>query len=437
VNKVTDTEPKKLNLSEIVAIGVGGMVGGGIFSVLGLSASIAGHASFISFLFGGIIALLTGFSYAYLGLKYRSEGGSFTYLEKAFSNQNVAAIGGWLLIVGYLGTLSLYAYTFGAYGGSMIASAGTKEFIIWQHILATFVILVFMGINLRGAKVTGTTELIIVAIKVAILAFFSLIALTSIKRELVFPIFNTGFTNVVIASALIFVAYEGFELIPNAINEIEEPDKNLKRGIIYSIIITATIYMAVAFVAVGNLTPAQINQYKEYALAVAAETKLHQFGFTLIVIAALFSTSSAINATLFGTARLMYDMATERDLPKSFALKDRRKGVPFVSLLVIGFLSILFVNLSDLSEIASFASVTFLVIFSMINLSAIKLRKEIGIYWFWPLIGLILSTFSLIVLLIYLYKQSIMSFYYITVIYIIVIFIELFLSKRKIIGKQA
>jgi amino acid transporter len=103
-----------LGLKELVAMGVGGMVGGGIFSVLGLSVSSAGHAAPFAFLIGGMIALMTGYSYARLGLAFRSDGGSFTYLEKASRHRNIAGAGGWLLLAGYVGTLALYSFTFGA-----------------------------------------------------------------------------------------------------------------------------------------------------------------------------------------------------------------------------------------------------------------------------------------------------------------------------------
>ncbi|HHM23594.1 MAG TPA: amino acid permease, partial [Bacteroidetes bacterium] len=96
----SNTETEKLGLKELVAIGVGGMVGGGIFSVLGLSVGMAGHAAPLAFAIGGCIALLTGYSYSKLGLAFRSDGGSFTYMEKSFKNQNIAAIGGWMLLVG-------------------------------------------------------------------------------------------------------------------------------------------------------------------------------------------------------------------------------------------------------------------------------------------------------------------------------------------------
>jgi len=149
----------RLDLKQMIAMGVGGMVGGGIFSVLGLAIAQAGHAAPLAFALGGVIALLTGYSYARLGLVFRSDGGSFTYLEKAFRPPWIARIGGWLLLAGYIGTMSLYAFTFGVYGTAMLGGDGN---VAMHHLLQSFVLLLFLGINLYGVRETGNTELLIV-----------------------------------------------------------------------------------------------------------------------------------------------------------------------------------------------------------------------------------------------------------------------------------
>ncbi len=149
------------------------------------------------------------------------------------------------------------------------------------------------------------------------------------------PVFNLGKTGVLMGATLIFVAYEGFELIPNAVNEMENPAQNLGRAILISILITTVIYILVSLVAVGNLLPSDISKYKEYALAAAAEPFLGKFGFMLIGLGALLSTASAINATLFGTARLGMVMAQESEFPDVFSHKERTKDTPYVSLIVM------------------------------------------------------------------------------------------------------
>ncbi len=387
----------KLSLAETVAIGIGGMVGGGIFAVLGLAIETAGHAVAIAMLVGGVVALLTGVSYAHLGLAFRDDGGSFTYIEHAFGDTTVAGVAGWLLVAGYVGTLALYATTFGAYGAALLSSDGGPVWL--ADILALAVMAAFLALNLLGAKASGRVELIIVAAKVAILVLFGVAGVLTVQADHLLPVFNLGIGAPFVAAGLIFVAYEGFELIPNAIEEIRDPQVNLKRGLILAIAITTFIYVAVSLVALGNLTPDQVAADKEYVLAVAARPTLGAFGFVLIGIAALMSTASAINATLFGAARLAMVMAAEHALPKVFSMRERNSAVPWVSLVVLSALTGAFLLFADLTVISSFASAVFLTIFAAVNLSAWKLRASVGIAAWIPLGGAVLSLAALAMLL--------------------------------------
>ncbi len=423
----------RLDLKQMIAMGVGGMVGGGIFSVLGLAIAEAGHAAAIAFALGGVIALLTGYAYARLGLLFRSDGGSFTYLEKAFKPTWVAGVGGWLLLAGYIGTMALYAYTFGIYGSAMLGSGGD---VAMHHLLESFVLLLFLGINLYGVRETGNAELLIVTAKVLILLLFAVIGLFYIKADHILPLFNQGGAGVLMGAALIFVAYEGFELIPNAVNEMEDPERNLTRAIIWSIAITITIYVTVSIVAVGNLLPEEIQRYKEYALAVAAKPFLGEAGFLLIGLAALFSTASAINATLFGTARLGSVMASEKALPRVFGFRRKQNNIPWVSLIVITAVTLVFVNTANLTLISSFASATFLLIFSAINLSAFRLRDQIGISAVSTLAGLFLSLASLLGLLVYLGRDDPTALIKLALIYSAVVLAELAFSQRRVLFRR-
>ncbi len=422
-------QSEKLTLKEVIAMGIGGMVGGGIFSVLGLAIAQAGHAAPIAFALGGIIALLTGMSYARLGLVFQSSGGSFTFLEHAFKNQNIAAIGGWLLLVGYVGTMSLYAYTFGVYGSAMLGENGTTPAM--HHLLQSTIMLTFLGINLYGIKASGTSELLIVTVKMIILFLFAGIGLFYIKTDHVLPVVNQGYGGIIMGAALIFVAYEGFELIPNAINDMENPEKNLQPAIVWSIAITILVYVLVSLIAVGNLLPEEIIRYKEYALAIAAKPFLGEAGFLLIGLAALFSTASAINATMFGTARLGMVMASNDALPKAFGFRRQKGNIPWVSLVAITLATLVFINLANLTIISSFASSTFLLIFALINLSAWRLRHKLSGANTLPLIGLILALASWLALVIYLWQTAKETLLWIGLIYLLVIAAELLICKRE------
>ncbi len=431
---IDTVQSEKLSLIEVIAMGVGGMVGGGIFSVLGLAILLAGHAAPIAFALCGIIAMITGLSYARLGLAFQSAGGSFTYLEHAFHHPNIAGLGGWLLLVGYIGTMSLYAFTFGVYGTAMFGLEQQAN-IAMQHLLQSLVILVFLAINLYGVKASGSSELIIVTIKILILLLFAIVGLFYARADHLLPVFNEGINGVLMGAALIFVAYEGFELIPNTMNDMKDPQTNLLKAIVWSIAITIFVYVLVSIVAVGNLLPDQINQYKEYALAVAAKPFLGKAGFMLIGLAALFSASSAINATLFGTARLSMVMAREHRLPPAFGFRRQSNNIPWAALIIISFVTLLFVNLTNLNIISSFSSSTFLLIFALINLSAWRLRKKLKISQTLPLIGMILSLTSWFALMIYLWQSRPDSLLWIAGIYLSVIGAELLFSQRRFIFK--
>jgi amino acid transporter len=418
---------KKLNLAEVTAIGIGGMIGGGIFAVLGLAIATAGHAVALTLAAGGVIALLTGFSYAHLGLAYRDDGGSFTYIEKAFDAPAIAGIAGWLLVAGYIGTLALYASAFGAYGATLIGN--NAPWIAGG--LSAGILGGFLAINLIGAKLSGSMELGIVGIKLAILAMFAAIGMIGLHAAHFVPLFDKGYATPLAAVALIFVAYEGFELIPNSIDEMAAPQRNLKRALLLSIAITSIIYVVVAIAALGNLTPAQIQNDQEYVLAVAARPILGEAGFVLIGIAALLSTASAINATLFGAARLAMVMAMDHALPKLFSRRERKYPIPYVSLIALAVLSAAFSVEAGLSVISSFASATFLLIFTGVNFAAFRLADRIGLNRVIPLTGGILAVASFAVLLWHCWTDDIDSFICIAAAYIAASAGEALLCWRK------
>jgi hypothetical protein len=380
------------------------MIGGGIFSVLGLAAQMAGHASFLAFLIGGLIASLTGYSYAKLGVRYESEGGSFTYLEKAFRGNYLPTFGGWLLLVGYIATLSLYAFAFGAYGASFFASSPYQG--ILQHLFSSLVIVIFVGINLLGAKEAGIAEDLIVGVKLTILILFTIAGTFAIKTGNILPVFDRGLSGMLMGAGLIFVAYEGFELIPNSVKEMSNPESTLPRAIYISIGSVTQLYVLVALVSVGNLPVQQLIRSKEYALAVAARPFLGQVGFALIAIAALLSTASAINATLFGTARLGAVMATERDLPKMFSLRERTKDVPWAGLIALGAVTLIFVNFGSLTAIASASSAIFLTIFLLANLANARLHRATSSSSQISLLGAALCSIAIVTLGVYLLLHS-------------------------------
>jgi len=370
---MTGRENAALGLKELIAMGVGGMIGGGIFSVLGLAVDVSGHAAPVAFLIGSVIALLAGYSFVHLALAFRSDGASFTYLERAFPERPaIAGIVGWTLVIGYVGTLALYAFTFGAYGAHLLGWSGSE----WaRRLLSLGALAVFLAINSAGARWMGEAEDLAVYIKIGLLAVLGAVGMFRLDASHFTPVFNRGGASAILGGALIFVAYEGFELITNAVCETRNPDRNLPRGIYGSILITSLIYVAIAVVSVGVLTPAALRAAQEYALAEVARPTLGQAGVVLVDLAALLATSSAINATLFGAARMARQMAVENIAPRAFSFRNH-EGAPVEGMAALAFAAGAFTLLGGLEAIAAFSSMTFLMVSTAISIGNLRLWRQ-------------------------------------------------------------
>lgn len=361
-----------LGLKELIAMGVGGMIGGGIFSVMGIAVRLSGHATPVAFALGGLLAAVAAYSYVQLALAYKSDGASFTYLERAFPKRPmVAGVVGWVVVLGYIGTLSLYAFTFGAYGADLVgASSGDTM----RRVLSLGVLAFFGLVNLRGSGSSGKIEDLIVYAKILLLGFLAIAGSSAVDASRLRPVFDQGFGSVLLAAATIFVAYEGFELVTNAVVETRDSARNIPRSIYGSIAIVVVIYVGLSIVSLGSLSEADLIAAEEYALAVAAEPALGSIGRILVGIAALLATSSAINATLFGASRLMAEMATTKDMPVAFSFRNRT-AVPWIAVLVIVLLAMCLTYLGSLEFIALFSSLTFMLVSFAVGAANFALRR--------------------------------------------------------------
>jgi len=303
---------RSLGLSALVSIGIGGMVGGGIFSVLGLTVQVAGAGAYLSFLVGGAVAALTGLSYARLSVVVRSRGGTAAFLDRAFGRR-IAGPLNLLLWLSYFVMLGLYAVAFGAY---LAALLGLDPNGGWRRILASGVIVCFAAFNLLGARVVGRAEAALVYFKLAVLLVFVVGGLLVVDTARIAPSAFPSLAVIIYAGTLIFLGYEGFELIANASEDARDPERTLPRAYLISIVSVIVLYVLVALVAVGNLTPQTIASERDYVLAAAARPFLGSAGFKLIAVAAVVSTASAINATLYGAAKFTYLMARHGELPE-------------------------------------------------------------------------------------------------------------------------
>ncbi len=367
---------ERLGKKELLAIGVGGMIGGGIFSVLGLTVALAGHAAPLAFLLGTALALAAGYFFVRLALFFRDDGGVFTFVRAAWPRRpGLSVLAGWVLLVMYVGTLALYAYTFAAYGADLL---GEPEHRALRIFLALGALGFFALINLEGVRASGTTEDLMVYTKLLILALFGGIGLFRADFGRFVPLFDRGVPAVFLGAAVIFVAFEGFELVVNAVRETRDPPRDLPFGIYGSILVTGAVYVLLAVVAVGALPVAEIQAASDYALARVAEPVLGEAGRLLIALSALLATSSAINSTLFGASRMMAEMGEEGSLPGIFARRDA-KGVPWFGVVALSVVAAGLATLGSLALIAAFSSLTFLLVVLGVAAAGLRLRRRAGI----------------------------------------------------------
>ena len=367
----SDRPPRTLGLASTVSIGIGGMVGGGIFAVLGLSIELARGAAPIAFLIAGGVALLTATSYARLSVAYPSRGGTVTFLNETFGSG--VFVGGLnvLLWLSYVVMISLYATAFAGYANSLLP--GHRSDLV-DHLLVSGIIIVIAILNIARASVVGRSEEWIVAAKVLILVLVVAAAFGGTHWSRLSSSAWPGPLAIIGGGMVIFVAYEGFELISNAAEDVRDPRRTLPRALYLSVGIVIALYVLVAVVTVGTLTLAQVRGASSYVLAEAARPSLGQAGFVLVAIAALLSTTSAINATLYGTARLSWTIARSGELPEAFDKKvwDR----PVEGLLATTGLCLVVANAFNLNSIALTGSASFLIIFAAVNIAAAHMAKR-------------------------------------------------------------
>jgi len=368
-------DSEKLGLKELVAIGVGSMIGGGIFSVMGMAEGIAGTATPLVFILGGIIAMLAGYNYAKLALAFREDGASYTYIKAAFpAIPYLSGLAGWSVLLGYIGTLALYAYTFGAYGAAMLGLANSY----WvKTILGLGVMSFFLLVNIRGVKSAGRSEDVIVYVKIVVMVIMGVAGLFFVNTAHFEPLFSNGVASLFLGGAIVFVAFEGFQLITNSVVESENPERNVPRGIYYSILIVTLIYVVLSITVMGALDSDAIRSSHEYAVAEALRPIFGHWGFYLAALAALLATSSAINGTLFGASRMMADIAKDEIFPSLFSHTDSHH-TPENALFLMFILSSLFVIFGQLADIVAFSSMTFLLISLAVSIANWRLAEKTG-----------------------------------------------------------
>lgn len=368
-----NTAKKPLGKFELVALALGGMVGGGIFSILGISVEMIGDATPIAIFLGGALAYCAAFSYSKLTIYYEDEGATYSFFKKTFPSQiYFISLVGWLIVFGYISTLALYAYTFSSYLSSFL-----PQYFFWQkEIIAFFIITIFATVNIISVNGMGKVEDFLVYTKIVLLLVISGLFLRNGGHEIHFTdvLFKSSWTQIITVSAITFVAFEGFQLTIHAYNEAESPKSNIPSAINMAILMATLVYVVLALGAITTIPHEIIIRDKEFALAAGASNILGRIGFITVITGALFATSSAINGTIFGASRLIAVIACDGVFPRF--LEKRRKHIPRNAIILMSALSFVFILSGKLQDIVEFGSITFIVVSFLMAYSNFHIRTK-------------------------------------------------------------
>ncbi len=425
---------KNLGLVELVAIALGGMVGGGIFTILGISVSMIGNLTPIAIVIGGLIASLAAYSYVKLGVYYRDEGATYSFYKRTYPKSHFKASAiGWFIIFGYISTLALYAYTFSSYA---ISSTDFADNIWIRKAIAIGVIGLFALINVWSVNGMGKIEDLMVYTKLIVLTIISVVLMqqgttdfgTFIDNMAMDANGSTLFSILIVAS-LTFVAYEGFQLVIHAMDEMSDPEKNIPRAIYSAIVLAILIYVVISIGALFAIPMEDIIKDKEYALAAGAGNVLGTLGTNLVILGAILATSSAISGTIFGSSRLMSVIAKDGYFPKSLA--KRKNKNPQYAIIAMAILSSLLIIVGGLELILEFGSITFLLVSLLMAVANYKIRDKTNSSKFLTSLAIVgLGTGGLLILY-YEFTTKWEQMIAILVLYIILGFSAWTYSKRK------
>jgi amino acid transporter len=362
---------KAFGVASAVMLGIGSMVGAGIFIVIGQAGAIAGNGVWLSFIFGALAALASGYSLAKLALRYPSRGGIVEYLVQGYGEGIFSGSMSVLFYLSQLVVVAAVSKSFGTYAATFMQHGDP----MWVNLYAVGIVTLFVLINLVGASLIAKSENIIVAIKMTVLVLFAITALFTIKAENLSLAAMPPVTSIFFAIGLTFFAYQGFSVITNTIEDMKNPETTMLRSMIIAILLVAALYILTSVSVLGNLTLDQVIATKDYALAEAAKPVFGVWGFKAMAATALLATASAINATLYATTEIGYTMAKEGELPKHYSYNVFHS---YEGLIISAILILPLILFFDLSQVTTVAAVSVLLIQGIVHIGHFRQTKETG-----------------------------------------------------------
>lgn len=356
---------RDLGLVSALAIGTGTMIAAGIFTLSGLAVGYVGSSAIVSFLLAAVVATFTALTYCEFTSIYPFSGEGYLYARKTFPPL-LAYLVGWCILLGYSSSCAFYIASLSSY---------FNEFI-WHVPVAALPGIVFLAaltlLNIKGTKESGTFQVVVTAAKIALLVWFIAGGLGGFDTAAVTERFSRDIPMIASTAALVFITFFGFSAIAASAGEVINPTKTIPRAIFISMLVVTVLYALVVLVVVV----ADLNEYTEAAMGVAARAFLGPIGGAVIVGGALFSMISASNASILAGSRVALSMSHRRHLPRFFGRVGERTHTPFVAVVAAGGSIGLFAVLLPLEDLAHFANLVLLLALCFVNAALIVHRRR-------------------------------------------------------------
>mgnify|MGYP000642799868 CR=1 FL=1 len=433
----------KLERTGAIAIALGGMIGGGIYAVFGVVARLTGPATWAAFVLAGAVATCAAYSFNALNSIVDDSGGSVTFVQAFVGNHTAAGMVGWTLLFGYVGSMAMYAFAFGEFTVGLPGVPDGVAGLPLRPLVSVGAVALFVGLNLAGTRSSGTAEVVLVAVKIAVLAAFGIGGVVFVAAVSPAPL-NLGTEKLtsfspVMAAAVSFVAFQGWQLLFYDQERIQDATETIRRAIYLSIPVAVAIYVLVG-VATVSLAPQALEQHPHTALATAAGTILEPVGLAalgslIISASALFSTGSAINATLFSAAYFSKNLLAHDLLPDRLGDADV-DGIPAKTLLALGAITAASTAYGSLEAITTFASLAFLLVFGGMCYVALTLRDRELITPAIPALGLLGTSGCFVLVFVHLYRAQRGTFFAVLLLAVAVVAVELAYFERGVIEAE-
>jgi amino acid transporter len=386
------TTPGSMTVRQAAFIGVGAMVGAGIFALLGTAGAVAGAAVWLSFAIAGAIAGLQGYSFGKFGARFPSAGGLLEYVARGFGEGRLTGATCWLTYAANIVITAMVAVSFGSYGASLFI--GEDAAAVWIKVFSALILLAMLWVNVAGSQAVAKVQTVTVTIVVGILLAFAVVTIVNMDPSLLDPSAYPSLRDIVSSVALTFFAFLGFGVITFTAKDLADPSRQLPRAMYLALAIATLTYVAVALGVFGTLTVDEVIASGGTAIAVAAEPTLGRLGYWLMSVTGLFATAGATNAGIYPAGGLSIQLASTGQFPPAMG---RSIGRAPVGTLVMVVATLVLAIGFNLDAIASIGSAIALLIFSLVTIAHLRIRHETGANPFVLIVALASTTITLVV----------------------------------------